>query len=372
MSMVTKFVGLDVHKASVSIAVAEGGVDRPAEHLARVPHDVPRVIKRLLTIAPAEHLRVAYEAGPTGFGLWRALHAAGIHCQVIAPSKTPVRPGDRVKTDRRDAEKLASFLRSGQLQPIDVPDVQREALRDLARQRYDAVTARHAARQQLSSFLLRHGRMWSMKSAWTRRYMDWVQSQRFEIAAQQLVLDEYLHEVRHADLRVERITEKLVECARAPMFESLMRALQALRGVSTIVAATIVAEIGDLRRFASAGKFMSYLGLTPSEHSSGATVKRGSITKAGNSGARRVLVEAAWCAQRRPSMSAALKKRQEGLDPAILLIAEKAQARLYKRFWSLMRSGKTRQTAIVAVARELSGFVWAIGQQPLTASTQAA
>lgn len=372
MSIVTKFVGLDVHKASVSIAVAEGGVGQDVHHLGSIAHDVPRIIKRLLTLGSAEHLRVAYEAGPTGFGLWRALRAAGIHCEVIAPSKTPVRPGDRVKTDRRDAEKLASFLRSGQLQPIEVPDEQREALRNVARLRFDAVIARHTARQQLSSFLLHQGRHWTMKSSWTRRHMDWIRSQRFESGALRFVLEEYLHEVLHTDLRVERITEKLVECAQAPQFAPMMRALQALRGVSSIVAATIVAEIGDLRRFATAAKFMSYLGLTPSEHSSGSTVKRGAITKAGNSNARRVLVEAAWCAQRRPSMSAALKKRQAGLDPAILLIAEKAQTRLYKRFWSLMRRGKTRQTAIVAIARELSGFIWAIGQQPLPANTQAA
>jgi len=372
MSIVTKFVGLDVHKASVSIAVAEGGVAHPVHHVATISHDVPRIIKRLLMLGSAESLRVAYEAGPTGFGLHRALRAAGIHCEVIAPSKTPVRPGDRVKTDRRDAEKLASFLRSGQLQPIEVPGEQREALRCLVRLRFDAVHARHTARQQLSSFLLQQGRRSPEKSAWTRRHMDWIRSQRFDIGALQFVLDEYLHEVLHTDLRVARITEKVVDCAQAPEFAPLMRALQALRGVSTIVAATIVAEIGDMRRFASAAKFMSYLGLTPSEHSSGASVNRGAITKAGNSNVRRVLVEAAWCAQRRPRMSAALKKRQTGLDPAILLIAEKAQARLYKRYWSLMRRGKTQQTTIVAIARELSGFIWAIGQQSITATTHAA
>lgn len=372
MSIVAKYVGLDVHKSSIAIAVASAGADQPIHHIGSVSHDVPRLIKRLLTIAPAEELEVVYESGPTGFGLCRALRAAGIRCSVIASSRTPVRPGDRVKTDRRDAEKLARFLRSNELTAIDLPDVEREALRDLARARFDAVLARHVARQQLSSFPLRHDRRWDMKSAWTKKHFEWIRRQHFDIEAQRRVLEDYIAEVLHTDLRVERLTEHLATAAQAPAFAPMMRSLQALRGVSTIVAATLVAEIGDLRRFPTAGKFMSYLGLTPSEHSSGDRVKRGAITKAGNGQARRVLVEAAWCAHRRPSMSAALKRRQEGVAPEIQHISEKAQSRLHKRFWHLMRAGKTRQTAIVAVARELSGFIWAVGQVPPHASSQPA
>lgn len=362
MSMVAKFIGLDVHKASIAIAVAEGGVGQEVHHLGTVQHDVPRLIKRLLKLGPADRLRVAYEAGPTGFGLCRALRASGIDCQVVAPSRTPVRSGDRVKTDRRDAEKLARFLRSGELVAIDIPDLQREALRDLVRAREDALHARHCARQQLSSFLLRHGRIWPQKSAWTRRHMDWIRSQRFDAEEQRQVLEDYIHEVLHCALRIEQLTEKLSVAAQRPEFAAMTRTLQALRGVSTIVASTLAAEVGDLRRFPTAGRFMSWLGLTPSEHSSGDRVQRGAITKSGNGHARRVLVEAAWCARRRPSMSAALKKRQEGVSHEVQLIAWKAQERLYKRFRRLLQHGKTQQTAIVAVARELAGFVWAVGQ----------
>jgi transposase len=363
MSMVAKFVGLDVHKASVSIAVAEGPVTEEVKHLGSVPHDVPRIVRRLLKLGPAESLRVAYEAGPTGYGLCRALRAEGIHCEVVAPSRTPVCSGDRVKTDRRDAEKLARYFRSGELVAIDLPDVEREALRDLVRAREDATHARHCARQQLSSFLLRHGRIWPKKSAWTRRHVDWIRSQRFDIEEQRQVLEDYFHQVMHCDLRLAELTNKLALAAQKPAFAGTMRVLQALRGVSVVVAATLVAEIGDLRRFATAARFMSYLGLTPSEHSSGPSVQRGSITKAGNAHARRVLVEAAWCARRRPAMSTALKRRSEGVPQKIQLIAWKAQERLYKRFHRLVRSGKSQPKAIIAVARELSGFVWAIGQE---------
>ena len=203
MSIVAKYVGLDVHKSSIAIAVASAGADQPIHHIGSVSHDVPRLIKRLLTIAPAEELEVVYESGPTGFGLCRALRAAGIRCSVIASSRTPVRPGDRVKTDRRDAEKLARFLRSNELTAIDLPDVEREALRDLARARFDAVLARHVARQQLSSFPLRHDRRWDMKSAWTKKHFEWIRRQHFDIEAQRRVLEDYIAEVLHTDLRVE-------------------------------------------------------------------------------------------------------------------------------------------------------------------------
>ena len=368
MSILTKFVGLDVHKTMVAIAVAEGRATEEVRHLGSMAHDVPRIIRRLLKLGPAESLQVAYEAGPTGYGLCRELRAHGIHCVVVAPSRTPIRSGDRVKTDRRDAEKLARFLRSGELVAIDLPDVQREALRDLVRARVDALHTQHCSRQQLSSFLLRHGRIWPKKSAWTRRHIDWIRSQRFDIEEQRQVLEDYLHQVMHCDLRLQELTEKVALAAQKPAFAPMMRTLQALRGVSVVVAATLVAEIGDMRRFPSAMKFMSYLGLTPSEHSSGDRVQRGAITKAGNTHARRVLVQAAWCAQRRPAMSRDLKKRNALVAPAVQLIAWKAQERLYKRFHRLLRRGKSKQTAIVAVARELSGFIWAVGKEVAAAA----
>lgn len=363
MQSVTKFIGLDVHKATISIAVCDGTPGSEVRDLGRIPHDVPRLIRRLERLGPVESLHVAYEAGPTGYGLCRALRARGIDCQVVAPSRTPIRSGDRVKTDRRDAAKLARFLRSGELVAVDLPDVQREALRDLVRARSDALRARHCARQQLSSFLLRHGRQWEGKSTWTRRHVTWIRGQRFDIEEQRQVMEDYLNEVAHADQRLELLTDKVKEAMEKQANAPLARALSAMRGVSTIVTATLVAELGDLRRFKSASRLMSYVGLTPSEHSSGASVHRGAITKAGNPHVRRVLIEAAWCAQRRPAMSATVKRRNEGVPLPIQDIAWKAQNRLHKRYWRLRSRGKSMQTAVVAVARELTGFVWAIGQQ---------
>ena len=349
MSSVAKFIGLDVHKATISIAVCDGTPGSEVRDLGRIPHDVPRLLRRLERLAPVERLHVAYEAGPTGYGLCRALRERGIACQVVAPSRTPIRSGDRVKTDRRDAEKLARFLRSGELVAVDLPDVQREALRDLVRARSDAMRARHCARQQLSSFLLHHGRHWE-GSAWTRRYVTWIRSQRFDIEERQ-VMEDYLNEVAHADQRLEQLTDKVKDAMEKQASAPLARALSAMRGVSTIVTATLVAELGDLRRFKSASRLMSYVGLTPSEHSSGASVHRGAITKAGNPHVRRVLIEAAWCAQQRPAMGATVKRRNEGVPLPIQDIAWKAQNRLHKRYWRLRRRGKSTQTAIVAIAR---------------------
>jgi transposase len=359
-----KFIGLDVHKKSIAIAVAEGGPYDEIHELGIIPHDLTRLLRKLEPLGGPARLHVAYEAGPTGYGLARALKERGIECVVVAPSKTPQRTGDRVKTDRRDAVKLARFLRSNELIPIEQPSRQREALRDLVRAREDVMHAQHKARQQLQSFLLRHGRIWGQKSNWTSPHLQWIRSQRFEFAPQQEVLEDYFQEVARISERLAHLTARLEHHILASEKDApLFRALQSLRGVSVIVAATVLVELGDLARFPTAAKLMSYLGLTPSEHSSGASVQRGSITKAGNPHGRRVFVEAAWSSRLDPKLSLKMKRRCEGLSPGVIAIADKARRRQHKRFWYLVQRGKSQQTAVVACARELVGFVWAIARQ---------
>ncbi len=367
MQTIAQFVGLDVHKDTVAIAVAPGGPGMEVSELGTLPHDVPRIVKRLLKLGEAETIHVAYEAGPTGYGLCRALQAAGISCVVVAPSKTPRASGDRVKTDRRDAIKLARFLRAGELVPVAPPERDVEALRDVVRAREDAVFAQRTARQQLSSFLLRHDRKWTGKSAWTQAHVLWIRGQRMESDAQQRVLEDYVREVERQTQRVAEATAHIEELApQTASCAQLFKWLQALRGVGVIVAATIVAEIGNLRRFRTASQLMSYVGLVPSERSSGAAVRRGAITKAGNPHVRWKLIEAAWHARLRPAMTIRLKRRSEGVPAEICDIAWKAQKRLYARYWKLTSRGKRSQTAVVAAARELCGFVWAIGQHAPT------
>jgi transposase len=310
------FVGLDVHRDSIAIAVAirDG---KPAESLGSVPNDVPGLLRRLLRLGPAESLRCCYEAGPTGFGLARRLNDVGIACEVIAPSLIPVQPGARVKTDRRDAQKLAQYLRSGDLTPVHVLDPATEAIRDLERARDDAKRAERAARHQLSKFLLRHGRWFEGRSTWGPAHQAWLAKQQFDIKAQQDVIS----------------------------------------------AATLVAEVGDFRRFRSASELMSFVGLVPSEHSSGGSRRQGRITRTGNGHVRRTLVESAWHYRRQPRMSKAIRERNDRVSAPVRAIAWKAQHRLHKRLFRLMERGKPATRAVTAVARELAGFVWAIARE---------
>lgn len=364
MQTIAQFVGLDVHKETVALAVAPASLVMEVRDLGEMPHDVPRIVKRILKLGEPGSVHVAYEAGPTGYGLFRALQAAGIPCIVVAPSKTPQISGDRVKTDRRDAAKLARFLRSGDLVAVAPPERDAEALRDVLRAREDVVYAQRRARQQLSSFLLRHGRKWSNKTAWTQKHMEWIRSQRFESEAQQQVLEEYAREVQRQSQRLSEASEHVETLAPKTKSCAVLYAwLQSMRGVGPIVAASIVAEIGDLRRFGTASQLMSYVGLVPSERSSGPAVRRGSITKAGNPHVRWKLIESAWQARHRPALTSALRLRSEGVPQAIQDIAWKAQKRLHKRYWSMVNRGKRAQTTVVAIAREMCGFIWAIGQQ---------
>jgi transposase len=359
-----RFVGLDVHKETVSIGVADEGRGE-ASDVATIANDTGQLIKRLRKLGRAGSLRCCYEAGPTGYGLCRDLNAAGIACVVVAPSLVPTRSGDRVKTDRRDAAKLARFHRSGDLTEVHVPDAATEAMRDLERSRDDAKKAERTARHQLGKFLLRHGRRYDGKSAWTGRHLEWIRKQHFGHQAQQRVLVDYLKAVEVATERVKALTGDIAELVESWSLKPLVKALQSLRGVQLVTAAIIAAELGDLARFRTAPELMGYLGLVPSEHSSGQTKQRGRITRTGNGHVRRVLVEAAWAYRFRPGMSVAIRKRNEGVAPPVQRIAWKAQERLHRRYCRMLGRGKNKQQTVTAVARELAGFIWDIGRQPV-------
>jgi transposase len=355
-----RFVGLDVHAASIAIAVAEPGRGEPGQ-LAVIANDTALLAKRLRRLGK---VKCCYEAGPTGFCLQRALSAEGIDCVVVAPSLVPTRAGDHVKTDRRDAARLARFLRSGDLTEVNVPDEATEAMRDLERARGDAKKAQLVARHQLGKFLLRHGRRYGGKTAWTRPRLEWLRAQQFEQEAQQRVLEDYLRTVEDQSERVARLTKSITELVETWSLRPLVRALQALRGISMISAAVLAAELGDLMRFESAAKLMGYLGLVPSEHSSGEGRRLGRITRAGNGHARRILVEAAWAYRYRPRQSRAITLRSKDVSPEVRRIAWRAQERLCAKYRKLTARGKNKNKTTTAVARELAGFVWAIAREP--------
>ena len=359
-----RFVGLDVHKESVVVAVADDDGSAP-EVAGTVPNDSRLLLKRLRKLGSAASLRVCYEAGPTGFGLCRRLEEAGIACDVVAPSLVPKRSSDRIKTDRRDAAKLARFHRSGDLTKVHVPDAATEAMRDLERARDDAKRAERTARHQLSKFLLRHGRHYGGKTAWTDTHLDWIRSQVFDHEAHNRVLADYVHAVDVCTARVNGLTKDIVDLVETWSLRPLVKALQALRGVQLLSAVILAAEIGDFARFASAPALMAYLGLIPSEYSSGNTKKRGGITRTGNSHVRRILVESAWSYRYGAKMSQGIRRRNEGIAPQVQAIAWKAQRRLHGRYKKLMGRGKNKQQTVTAVARELAGFVWSIARQPV-------
>jgi len=364
MKKATRFVGLDVHAETIAVAVAEGGRSGAVESLGSIPNRpdcVRRLVKRLGAVST---WRACYEAGPTGYALYWQLAELGVRCEVVAPTLVPVRAGDRVKTDRRDAEKLARLYRSGDLTMVWVPDKPQEALRDLVRAREAAKKDQLRARQRLGKFLLRHGRRPpTPMTAWTGKHLDWVRTLSFDEPAQEAVFVDYLAEVDHARTRIERLEQHIDDAvARMPaQMKAVVDALQALRGVAQTTAVTIVAEVGCLSRFPRPKQLMGYSGAVPSENSSGARTQRGGITKTGNSHLRRVLTEAAWAYQYRPNLSAALRKRQQALPDEINELAWKAQHRLHKRYQRLLLRGKPRQHVVTAVGRELLGFIWAIG-----------
>jgi transposase len=359
-------VGMDTDSHGFDIAIAEGSGTENSEvrSLGRIPATLDAVDKLIKQLRKRGHteLRFVYEAGPCGFGIYRHLQGReAIACAVVAPSKIPRKPGERVKTNRRDALKLARLDRSGDLEAIYVPSEEDEAMRDLSRGRGAAVEAATRVKQQLKSLLLRHGTKYTGKGeSWSSDYREWLRRVRLPHEAQGYVLAEGLEALDEAEARVKRLTERIREVLAGWRMQPVVAALQALRGVAMVTAVEMVAEVGDLTRFENPREVMAYLGLVPSEHTTGEKRRQGSITKTGNGNARRSLVESAWAYARPPRVTKALKQRQQGLSREVIEISWRAQVRLCGRYRRLMARGKNKKKIIIAVARELSAFMWAI------------
>lgn len=358
------FVGIDVAKARNAVAIADGGRGGEVRFLGEVdagPESMRRVVKRIA--AQYDRVHFCYEAGPTGYGLYRLITMLGHACTVVAPSLIPRKPGDRVKTNRRDAVALAKLLRADELTPVWVPDEGHEAMRDLVRARAAAVETLRIHRQQVSAFMLKHGRIFPRKTAWGARHLRWLQEQSFEHPAHQIALQEMVEAVRMSKERAERLETAIEEFVPAWSLAPVVRALQALRGIDLIVAVTFTTEIGDMRRFDNPRQLMGYLGLVPSERSTGNTVRRGGITKAGNGRVRHMLVESAWTYRHPPRIGKRKLYRLEAVPPRVREIAWKAQTRLTSRYRTLSARGKKTTVVCTAIARELVGFLWSVAKE---------
>ncbi len=357
------YVGMDVHKNSISIALADSE-NSEVRFYGKIGGDlaaVDKVVRKIISTGATPQF--AYEAGPCGYGLYRHLKSKGFECMVVAPSLIPKKVGERIKTDRRDAKNLARLFRSGDLTSIYVPTEDDEAIRDLVRCREDAVIVQRQVRQRLNAFLLRLGRIYQKKTRWTKIHMNWLSRISFDHPAQQITFQEYIDAIIDSTNRVERITKEIRVQVGSWARADIVHAFMSLRGVSFVTAVVTAAELGDLRRFKTPKHLMAYLGLIPSEHSSGDTVRRGAITKTGNKHVRRVLVEAAWSYKMKARKTNILIKRQEGLSKNIKEISWNAQIRLCGKYRLLSARGKTKQNTVTAIARELSGFIWAIDRE---------
>jgi len=363
------FVGFDTSKLRNAVAIAEGGRDGEVRFFGEIDNTAEATAKLVRKLAGKyDQLTFCYEAGPTGYGLYRQIRSLGHGCSVVAPSLIPKKPGDRVKTNRRDAVTLAKLLRAGELTAVWVPDPSHEAMRDLVRARETAVIDLRAKRQQVSALLLRLGRHYPQKrQTWSKAHMNWLASQKFDYPQQRFVFEEMMLAVRQAQERLARVAEAIRGAVPEWSLAAVVTALMAMRGIDVIAAATLLAEIGDLSRFRTPHELMGYLGLVPSEDSTGDTVRRGSITKAGNGRARRMLVECSWSYQHPPRVGPHKQHKVDAAPPAVREIAWKAQCRLHKRSRALIRRGKLKTVAITAVARELAGFIWAINREITTA-----
>jgi len=353
-----------VVKARNAIAVADGERGGEVRFLGEVDaseESMRRLVKRIAASCDKAHF--CYEAGPTGYGLHRLISSLGHSCTVVAPSLIPKKPGDRVKTNRRDAVGLAKLLRAGELTAVWVPDEGHEAMRDLVRARAAAVETQRIHRQQVSSFMLKHGRIFPRKTTWGARHLRWLQEQRFDHPAHQIALQEMVEAVRISRERALRLEAAIEEFVPQWSLAPVVQALQALRGVDLIVAVTFAVEIGDLSRFDSPRQLMAYLGLVPSERSTGDAVRRGSITKAGNGRVRHMLVESAWTYRHPPKVGKAKLYKLEQTSPKVRELAWKAQARLTARYRALSAKGKKTTIVCTAIARELVGFMWAVGRE---------
>jgi transposase len=354
-------VGMDVHKKSIAVAVLkpEEGARLENWTIANEPPEITRLVEGLAAIGSPQF---CYEAGPCGYPVQRQITALGWPCAVIAPGMTPIRPGDRVKTDRRDAEKLARLFRAGELTVIHVPTQAEEAVRDLIRAREDALIDKLRARHRLMKFLLRQGRVYRETKSWGVAHRKWLDAQTFEFPASQMTLETYRQTLSEMESRLETLDQRIEVLAEAEPYKTPVRYLRCLKGVDTLSAMTLVAEIQDFDRFKRATGFMGFTGLVSSEHSSGSRVFRGSITKVGNAHVRRILIEAAWHYRRPYTLCQALADRRRGCPPEVVSIAHRAEERLRRKYWRLVQRGKATQTAVVACARELAGFIWAIAQ----------
>jgi transposase len=357
------FVGLDTSKLRNAVAIAEGGRNGEVRYLGEI-ENAEAATRKLVKKLAASHRRLTfcYEAGPTGYGLYRQIKALGHECVVVAPSLIPKKPGDRVKTNRRDALNLAKLLRTGELTAVWVPGERHEAMRDLVRAREAAVDDLKSKRQQVLSLLLRLGLHYPGKRTWTRTHMRWLVGQKLVHREQRIAFEEMLLAVRQAEERVIRLEQAIRAAVPEWSLSKVVTALMAVRGLDLISAVIFMAEIGDLSRFASPRQLMAYLGLVPGEESTGDRVWRGGITKAGNHRARRILVECSWSYRHPPRVGKKKLSKVEATPPAVQEIAWKAQARLTARYRALSRRGKRQTLVVTAIARELSGFIWAVSQ----------
>lgn len=364
MSTSTTFIGLDAHKETIVAAIL---YPRHKKHeiveLANNEQSIRRLVRNVRKKTSGE-LRACYEAGPLGFGLLRQLETLDVDACVIAPSKIPSKPGDRVKTDRRDAKKLADMLRADLLTKVHPPSEEDEAVRDLCRARQQAKESETAAKHRLNKFLTRRDKRYSGKSRWTLAFWKWVGELKFEHDADRFTFDHYVAVLRHFEEQIKALDAKISELSKTEPYEEPVATLRCFRGIDTTSAMTLVTELHGFERFESAPQLMAYLGMTPSEYSSGGSRRRGSITKAGNTHVRRILVEASWNYRHRPRVGAGLTKRREGQSPAAIETADKAMRRLHKRWESLGWRKMPSQKVAVAVARELVGFIWAALSRP--------
>jgi transposase len=354
-----RFVGLDESKAAIEVAVAEAGSRGEVRQYGSIPNHPDGLRKLVRRLGRPKDLHFAVEAGPCGYATYRELRALGANCIVVAPSKTPRKSGERIKNDRRDAAMLARLHRAGELTPVWVPDEQSEAMRDLTRAREDAKYAQTRARQRLGAFLLRHARRYPGKCHWTVSHLKWIRTQGFENAAQHVCLEEYLAAVEETTSRVERFDKQLRELLEFWSQAPTVKALMVHRGVSLVVASTVAAELGDLTRFDKPRDLMGFVGLVPSLDATGLRHRTGAITKTGNAHVRRCLVEAAWAYRHPARRTLLLKRRQEGQPDAVKQIAWKAQLRLCGRYRKMVARGMHHNKVVTAIARELTGFLWA-------------
>ncbi|MBF0383775.1 MAG: IS110 family transposase [Magnetococcales bacterium] len=364
MRQYSAYIGLDVHKDTIAVAVAlpKGGEPIYRGEIAHTTKALTKLLKRL-TASYGDSLAFCYEAGPTGYDLYRWLVGKGHHCEVVAPSLIPKKPGDRIKTDRRDAIGLARMFRIGDQTSVWVPEKDQEAMRDLTRVREDVKSVETHARQRLSSFLLRHSKRFPGNCRSTQGYLDWLEGLTFESPTTQIVFQEYLDLVKTTQARVADIEKEMERALANWSLAPVVKSLRALRGVDFLTAMTTMAELGDITRFTSPRQLMAFLGLVPSEESSGLIQKRGGITKTGNGHVRRVLIESAWSYRFPARLTAHLRKKADGASPEVKSIAWKAQKRLCGRYRHLLNAGKSRNQVTTAIARELIGFIWAIAKE---------